>query len=165
MVLYNDGTMKAYNVSKDGFNLTREMKKGIRHIWQFGPVLVQEGKGTLKSKYRTRHPRNIIGYYEPGHYVLVTVDGRTKKAIGMTEEEEVELMLSLGCQEAMNLDGGTSAVMTFMGKIISSPSNMGTGRAEGGRKLLDMVLFGEFDAEGNAPALADIPPEKFRIAE
>ena len=165
MVLYNDGTMKAYNVSKDGFNLTREMKKGIRHIWQFGPVLVQEGKGTLKSKYRTRHPRNIIGYYEPGHYVLVTVDGRTKKAIGMTEEEEVELMLSLGCQEAMNLDGGTSAVMVFMGEIISSPSNMGTGRAEGGRKLLDMVLFGEFDAEGNAPALADIPPEKFRIAE
>jgi len=52
-----------------------------------------------------------------------------------------------------------------MGEIISSPSNMGTGRAEGGRKLLDMVLFGEFDAEGNAPALADIPPEKFRIAE
>ena len=165
MVLYNDGTMKAYNVSKDGFNLTREMKKGIRHIWQFGPVLVQEGKGTLKSKYRTRHPRNILGYYEPGHYVLVTVDGRTKKAIGMTEEEQVELMLSLGCQEAMNLDGGTSAVMVFMGEIISSPSNMGTGRAEGGRKLLDMVLFGEFDAEGNAPALADIPPEKFRIAE
>jgi len=77
----------------------------------------------------------------------------------------VELMLSLCCQEAMNVDCGTSSMMVFMGNIISSPSNMGTGLAEGWRKLLDMVLFGEFDAEGNAPALADIPPEKFRIAE
>ena len=97
--------------------------------------------------------------------MVVAVDGRTKKAIGMTEEEEAELMYSLGCQEAMNMDGGTSAVMVFMGKIISSPSNMGTGRAEGGRKLLDMVLLGEFDAEGNAPALSDIPAEKYREME
>ncbi len=161
MVLYADGTMKAFNVRKDGFNLTKEMKKGIRHIWQFGPVLVQNGAITLRSNTMIRHPRIILGYYEPGHYVVVTVDGRTKKAIGMTEEEEAELMLSLGCQEAMNLDGGTSAVMVFMGQIISSPSNMGTGRAEGGRELLDMVLFGEYDADGNAPDLADIPAEKY----
>ncbi len=165
MVLYNDGTMKAYNVRKEGFNLTKEMKKGIRHIWQFGPVLVQDGKAALNSKYKTRHPRNIIGYYEPGHYVLVTVDGRTKKAIGMTEAEQVELMLSLGVQEAMNLDGGTSAVMTFMGQIISSPSNMGTGKSEGGRRLLDMVLFAEYDAEGNAPALSEIPAEKVKFTK
>ena len=161
MVLYEDGTMKAFNVRKDGFNLAKEMKKGIRHIWQFGPVLVQNGKNTLKAKSMIRHPRIMLGYYEPGHYVVVTVDGRTKKAIRMTEEEEAELMFSLGCQEAMNLDGGTSAVMVFMGQIISSPSNMGTGRAEGGRKLYDMVLFGEYDANGNAPALTDIPAEKY----
>lgn len=166
MVLYNDGTMKAFKIEREGFNLTKEMKKGIRHIWQFGPVLVQNGENALtNSKSMTRHPRIMIGYYEPGHYVLVTVDGRTKKAIGMTEIEMAEFMAALGCQEAMNLDGGTSAVMTFMGKIISSPSNMGTGRAEGGRKLLDMVLFGEYDAEGNALALSEIPAEKFRMME
>ncbi len=165
MVLYEDGTIHTFNVRKGGFNLNKEMQKGIRHIWQFGPVLVQNGQIVLKSNHIIRHPRIILGYYEPGHYVVVTVDGRTKKAIGMTEEEEAELMFSLGCQEAMNMDGGTSAVMVFMGKIISSPSNMGTGRAEGGRKLLDMVLFGEFDAEGNAPALSDIPPEKYRVME
>lgn len=163
MVLYEDGTMKTFNLRKDGFNLNKEMKKGIRHIWQFGPALVQNGKNILRSITMIRHPRIILGYYEPGHYVLVTVDGRTKKAIGMTEEEEAELMLSLGCQEAMNLDGGTSAVMVFMGQIISSPSNMGTASSEGGRKLLDMVLFGEFDAEGNAPALEDIPTEKYTL--
>lgn len=161
MVLYNDGTMKTFNTVKDGFNLNKEMKKGIRHIWQFGPVLVQNGKNVLKARNMIRHPRIMLGYYEPGHYVVVTVDGRTKKAIGMTEDEQAELMLSLGCQEAMNLDGGTSAVMVFMGQIISSPSNMGTGRAEGGRELLDMVLFGEYDADGNAPDLSDIPAEKY----
>lgn len=165
MVLYNDGTMKAFNTRREGFNLTKEMKKGIRHIWQFGPTLVQNGKIALSSKNKTRHPRNIIGYYEPGHYVLVMVDGRTKKAIGMTEQEEAELMVSLGVQEAMNLDGGTSAVMTFMGEIISAPSTMGTGRSEGGRPLYDMVLFAEYDAEGNAPALSEIPAEKFTIMD
>ena len=66
MVMYNDGTMKTFDVLRSGFNLRAEMKKGIRHIWQFGPILVQNGKDMQKGKSSTRHPRIMLGYYEPG---------------------------------------------------------------------------------------------------
>ncbi len=164
-VLYADGTMKVFNLNKDKFNLDAEKAKGIVHAWQFGPALIQDGEICQKfASYGTKHPRLILGYYEPGHYVVVAVDGRSKTSVGMSSSEMAELMKALGCKEAMNLDGGTSAVMTFMGKVISNPSGEdkdGDGRA--GRNLKDMILFAEYDSEGNAPALSDLPSEKYKV--
>ena len=161
MFLYEDGTMQA--IRRSELNLSKEEKKGIVHAWQFGPVLVHEGKPAEGyNVYGTRHSRIIIGYYEPGHYVAVAVDGRRKDAVGMNNYEMVELMHSLGCQEAMNLDGGTSAIMTFMGKIINDPpGDDKDGDGKGGRNLVDMLLFAEYDANGDAPALDTIRADKF----
>ena len=166
-ILYKDGTMKVFNVEKDKdrLNLKNEEKKGIMHAWQFGPALVQNGE--LASKfptYGTRHPRIMVGYYEPGHYVVVAVDGRSKKAVGMNNGEMANLMKDLGCVEAMNLDGGTSAMMVFMGECISHPSGEDTdGDGKAGRNLKDMLLFAEYDSEGNAPALEDVDKDKLRM--
>ena len=159
MVLYEDGTMKA--VRRSEFSLSKE--ENIVHAWQFGPVLVHEGKPTEGyNVYGTRHSRIMFGYYEPGHYVAVAVDGRRKDAIGMNNYEMVELMKSLGCSEAMNLDGGTSAIMTFMGKIINDPpGDDKDGDGKGGRNLVDMLLFAAYDANGDAPALDTIRADKF----
>lgn len=162
-VIYQDGSMKVFERTE--FSMREAEKKGVRHIWQFGPTLVSDGKMVRDFPTRaTRHPRVIIGYYEPGHYCLVAVDGRSKTAIGMTDREMAELMLELGCQEAMNLDGGNSAMMVFMGKCISHPSGAdkdNDGKAD--RRLKDMVLFAEYDEEGNAPALDDVDAEKVRM--
>ena len=80
----------------------------------------------------------------------------------MNNYEMVELMQSLGCQEAMNLDGGTSAIMTFMGKIINDPpGDDKDGDGKGGRNLVDMLLFAAYDANGDAPALDTIHADKF----
>ena len=162
-VVYTDGSMKVFHRTR--FNVYEAMEKGIYHAWQFGPALVSDGVMTKDFPVRaTRHPRIILGYYEPGHYCLVAVDGRSKTALGMTEREMAELMLELGCREAMNLDGGTSAMMVFMGECISHPSGVdkdGDGKA--GRKLKDMLLFAEYDEQGVAPALEDVDPEKVRV--
>lgn len=164
IALYKDGTMKTFRVGKDKLDTKAEASNGMLHAWQFGPVLVQNGEIAGQfAAYGTRHPRNMIGYFEPGHYVIVTCDGRSKKSIGMNQYEMAVLMKTLGCKDAMNLDGGTSAIMTFMGKCISIPSGVdkdGDGKA--GRNLVDMILFAEYDAEGNAPALEDIPAEKVK---
>ncbi len=164
-VLYNDGTIRIINPNRERFNPKAEIENGAVHAWQFGPTLVHEGVPAEGfSEYGTRHPRCILGYYEPGHYVLVTVDGRTKTAIGMNVYEMVELMHSLGCVEAYNLDGGTSAVLTFMGEIISNPSGSGND-GEGGRNLADMLIFAEYDEAGNAPALDTITDYKKPAAD
>ena len=91
------------------------------------------------------------------------MDGRSKTALGMTEREMAELMLELGCQEALNLDGGTSAILVFMGVCINNPCGADTdGDGKGDKQLKDMLLFAEYDEQGAAPALEDVNMEKVK---
>ncbi len=166
IVIYNDGTVKAINRNNnESFRYNKEQNEhgGIRHALQFGPILVQDGKAVQGLKKNGRHPRIMFGYYEPGHYVAVAVDGRKKKkAIGMTEIEMAQLMESLGCECAMNLDGGTSAVMLFMGRTINTPSGVDKdGDGIAGRNIVDMLEFAEYDENGVAPALSTVYANKF----
>ena len=119
-------------------------------IWQtflFGPTLLDsEGKRMTQfnSTVGIKNPRSVIGYYEPGHYCFVQVDGRNtqsqlepgKKNRGMTLTELSQFMEELGCQAAYNLDGGQSSVMYFNGSLHSTPQS-------GGRRLGDAVLIAE----------------------
>ena len=107
--------------------------------WSFGPRLLVDGK--LPERYNSsltrRHPRAAIGYYEPGHYCLVAVDGRQEGyALGMTLEQLSELMLHLGCKEAYNLDGGQTAMMLFSGQPVNRPYR-------GGRRVSDIIYFND----------------------
>lgn len=141
-VLYTDGTMKVYTATPDHERLAIEAEQGM--IWQtfvFGPGLLDEnGKALEKftaNDVEPKNPRAVIGYYEPGHYCLVQVDGRgTFSAIepgadneGMTMTELAQFMESIGCKAAYNLDGGQSAAMWFRDDVISTPYH--NGRAVG----------------------------------
>ena len=162
--IYRDGSMKVFNLKKNQkFNYSKEDKQngGILHALQFGPVLVQDGKIPSGLKEKERHPRIIFGCCEPGHYIAVAVDGRTKKSVGMTEQEMAELMLSLGCTDAINLDGGNSAVMLFMGKTINIPSGKDLDHdGVAGRNILDLLAFAEYDENGVAPDLSELHADR-----
>lgn len=124
-ILYADGTMET--VSGEDFDLEAARARGAYQTFTFGPTLLKNGeiptdyncaKGLLK-----RAPRAAIGYYEPGHYCLVVVDGRQDgHSKGLSMEGMSRLFYQLGCSEAYNLDGGASAAMIFRGELISSPS-------------------------------------------
>ncbi|MBR5095012.1 MAG: phosphodiester glycosidase family protein, partial [Oscillospiraceae bacterium] len=86
---------------------------------------------------RPVHPRTAIGYYEPGHYCFVVVDGRQwGHSDGAEIADLARLMESLGCTLAYNLDGGASSMMIFHGKTVDKPSN-------GGRYINDMLIITE----------------------
>jgi len=68
-----------------------------------------------------RNPRTAIGYTKDNHIILITADGREGSSIGMTLVELGRLMQSLGCVNAMNLDGGGSTVMYVNGNIVNKP--------------------------------------------
>ena len=141
-VLYTDGTMKVYTAAPDHQQMAQEMENGL--IWQtfvFGPGLLNEqGKAMddfSSSDVAPKNPRAAIGYYEPGHYCLVQVDGRGTLSVleektdneGMTLAELSQFMESLGCAAAYNLDGGQSAAMWYRDRVISTPYH--NGRAVG----------------------------------
>lgn len=160
-VIYKDGSMKTFLLKNETFNLNKELKNGAWHAWQFGPILIRNYEpGPDYARYMLGYKaRNMLGYYEPGHYVLVTCDAYQDDAKGMTEEDMMQTMKSLGVKEAFNLDGGVSSVMVFMGEVINRPTPHG---GEEGRPLVDMLVFAEYDADGNAPDLSTVTPAKFK---
>ncbi len=135
-VLYYDGTMETY--SFQSFDVERAIAGGAWQAWDFGPALL-DATGNAITEFQTgisgENPRIAIGYWEPGHYCLVAVDGRQSHSKGMTLAELAELFESLGCKRAYNLDGGHSAVMTWQGEIFSSPSK------PGGRDISDIIYL------------------------
>ncbi len=136
-VLYYDGTMKTYDYA--AFSIDRAIRDGAWQIWDFGPSLLDQNQKAITQfdpGIAGENPRVAIGYYEPGHYVLVAVDGRQSHSRGMTLAELARLFESLGCREAYNLDGGGSAVMTWDGQIYSKPS-----KGTGGRDISDIIFI------------------------
>ena len=133
-VLYWDGTMKTFDPFQ--FNAEQEIQNGAYQGWCFGPALM-DGQGHAATNFNTTvkkaNPRSVIGYYEPGHYCLVAVDGRSNKSKGMTIVQLAALMESLGCTQAYNLDGGQSSIMAAGTTVINKP-------IDGGRKSSDFIM-------------------------
>ncbi len=67
------------------------------------------------------NPRTAVGYTRNQHAILLVVDGRQTASQGVTLPELAQIMLDLGCVEAMNLDGGGSTQMAVGGQLINLP--------------------------------------------
>ena len=92
-----------------------------------GPLLVQDKKKVTlpqTSLVIARHPRSCIGTVGKHKVILLTLDGRTAQASGMTLIQLADLMLLLNCSEAVNLDGGGSTTMFIRGKPFNGVVNM-----------------------------------------
>lgn len=139
-VLFWDGSMEIYPAGE--FDAEAVMAMGAYQAWTFGPNLLGENGEALTGfedmgvyeGIASKNPRTAIGYFQPGHYALVVVDGRSDDSRGISLENLSALMESLGCKKAYNLDGGNSAVMVYDGQNINNPS-------KGGRESSDAILI------------------------
>ena len=123
-VLNWDGTMDIYQPGQ--VDEQKLIGRGAYQSWIFGPSLLDaNGKANDKfwtwSYIRRSHPRTAIGYFEPGHYCLLLVDGRQKTSRGMFLDEMAKVFEDLGCRAAYNLDGGHCSFMEMNGKVINNP--------------------------------------------
>jgi hypothetical protein len=87
-----------------------------------GPALVRGGKALEWHNTQVRHPRTAIGW-NSHYFYIVEVDGRQHGlSVGMTFPELADYMVKLGCNEALNVDGGGSATFWLYGQVVNSPS-------------------------------------------
>lgn len=125
LAMYRNGKME---IIYDQLNADPEqlIRSGVRDTWTFGPVLVDEGKCVVTAdESDSYHPRTALGYYSPGHYCLVVVDGRQSGySSGILLKDLGVLMEQLGCRLAYNFDGGASSQMVADGALINRPSVM-----------------------------------------
>ena len=139
-VLYYDGTVKTY--SDAAFDMQEAVSNGAWQAWSFGPALLHEDGTALtdaeiKSSLKPDNPRTALGYYEPGHYCFVVVDGRQSGySAGMRLNELAAFMESIGCKQAYNLDGGATSVMALHGEVYNRPY-------DNGRGCSDILYIGE----------------------
>ena len=98
---------------------------GVKVAIGGGPILVRGGKAVSFNGTSPRAPRTAIGWNSK-YIFLVVVDGRQRSlSIGMDFPELAEYLVKLGCEEAMNLDGGGSTTMWVHGQVVNSPSQGG----------------------------------------
>ena len=115
-----------------------------------GPVLLKDGKvvnsweaelfygnGSDDKMPEERHPRTAIGITSNGLLILFVCEGRgmTEGVQGMTFAEEAEVLKSLGCTDALNLDGGGSSCLLVGGQETIKPSD-GSQRPVGSAVIL-----------------------------
>ncbi|MEN6595198.1 MAG: phosphodiester glycosidase family protein [Clostridiaceae bacterium] len=119
---------------------------GVTNAFSFGPTLIRDGVVNINGtryKITGRNPRVGVGMVEPGHFVVIVVDGRVPAySHGATLRNFMHLFYSQGCTQAYNLDGGSSAAMVFMGEYLNQHSRL-EGGAVGMRRLPDMLLWGK----------------------
>lgn len=113
-----------------------------------GPVLVQNGLVQITNNEEMKfsgkavfdkHPRTAIGYTKDGLLIIMALEGRFPgKAEGADLKQLANLLAQLGCQEAMNLDGGGSSCLLINGKETITPSDK-----EGQRPVPGVLLIQE----------------------
>jgi hypothetical protein len=94
------------------------------------PKLVEDGVAlssysSAPSHCPDRHPRSAVGLsHDRRTLILVVVDGRSTSSSGMTCPELAALMVDLGADTALNLDGGgSSAIWTQATGVLNDPSD------------------------------------------
>ena len=72
--------------------------------------------------YDNRDPRTAVGYTANNHVIMLVADGRQVSSQGVGLPELAQIMIDLGCVEAMNLDGGGSTQMAVGNQLVNNPS-------------------------------------------
>lgn len=143
LVISTDGSFSV--IEEEDISAEALLDGGARQVLSFGPALVVDGKIAVSQNDEVdqamrNNPRTAIAQLGPLHYLLVVSDGRTKESQGLSLYELAQLLITLDVQTAYNLDGGGSATMVFMGKVINNPTTNGKTIKE--RSVSDIVCIG-----------------------
>ncbi|MEQ8819721.1 MAG: phosphodiester glycosidase family protein [Sumerlaeia bacterium] len=126
-----------------------------------GPLLIEGGEipsaqfKKIGPHCTSRHPRSAVGVTTSGTLILLTADGRTQDAAGLTCEQLAQLMRDLGCVDALNLDGGGSTTLWAAGEphggVVNYPSDNGRYDHRGERESANAIAVVAPPAAGPTP--------------
>ena len=142
LAMYPDGRMEVYE--SDEKTADEYLAMGVTNTLCFGPWLIRDGQmntDTIDKYNNSPNPRVAFGMVEPGHTFAMMLEGRHKGSHGGLISFLAERMLEKGCTVAINLDGGQSACMLFMGEQINV---VGGSKNKGGaaRKSTELLAIG-----------------------
>ena len=119
VAFYPDGSINVH--SSVEMSAAEYLRNNAYLVYSFGPYLIRDGEMSDRALNArdSKQPRYGFGMVEPGHHVAILCEGRLKRSKGVNLTELAEYLLDKGCTEAINLDGGQTAVMVFMGQQLN----------------------------------------------
>lgn len=128
-------------------DVSSPVHEDTRDAVEFMPALIIDGELLTNdpgwSVYSGTNPRSVIGQSEKGEALLLVIEGRLPgRSLGTSVKECAEIMKRHNCMQAMNLDGGTSAIMWYDGEYVTKCSNTATPE---GRYLPNAFVYKKVD--------------------
>ena len=150
MAILPDGSLRVFY--NDEHTAEEYLAMGAKDVLCFGPWLVRDGEinPNFGERVSSPQPRLALGMVEPGHYVCIMAEGRmSRTSVGTFLPTMAKLLRDKGCVEALNLDGGQTAVISFMGTRINRIGSYNDGKTTP-RSAMEMLVVGT--SEQVAPA-------------
>ncbi len=120
------------------------LERGAETVLSFGPVLIRDGEIPKLSDdaYTHLEPRCAIGVVERSHFIALLVEGRKVHSDGADLQSCAEILLEAGCTDALNLDGGNTAAMLFLGESVQLTDQGGIDVND--RSIPDILCVGSY---------------------
>lgn len=92
---------------------------------EFTPALIVDGEIVVDGStlYSALNPRCVLGQGTDEAVMLLTIEGRLIDSLGTDAPTCAEILAGYDCYQAMNVDGGTSAILWYEGEYITRCSN------------------------------------------
>ncbi|MBR5345645.1 MAG: phosphodiester glycosidase family protein [Clostridia bacterium] len=145
LAFFPDGHIESYLSTEK--SAQDYLDAGAYDVYCFGPCLIRDGEPTpyIATANTSYNPRYAFGTVEPGHYVAILCEGRLARSKGVQMKYLAELLQREGCDIAVNLDGGQTAVFCFMGKQLNQVDKS----IPYGRKQAEILAFGTSEQVGD----------------
>ena len=106
------------------------------------PALIRDGEKLENQDWTGEQPRACFGAGDQGIYMLV-IEGRypDEGIRGTSVNTCADILLAYGCRNAINMDGGSSAILWYDGESVTQSSSV-TLRYTGGRPLPNAWVYG-----------------------
>jgi exopolysaccharide biosynthesis protein len=144
IVIYNNGSSDI--IPTQGAQRMPNIN-GVEDALVTGPLLIQNHQISALQKRPfndLKHPRSAVCITNKEIW-LIAVDGRHKEAVGLSLNELSQFLLTCGCPDAINLDGGGSTTLFINTKkkygIVNHPSDNKKFDADGERPVANILYL------------------------
>lgn len=109
---------------------------------EFRPALIVGGEMQQDEYFTSQMPRACIGQTQTGEILMLVIEGRMpdEGIYGADVNTCAAILQRYGCAQALNVDGGTSAMLWFDGEYVTRCSNSNL-RESGGRLLPNAFVY------------------------
>ena len=116
--------------------------EGTYSAAEFTPALIKSGEKIEDQYWTGEQPRACFGTGKYGVYMLV-IEGRYPEdnIRGTSVNTCSDILLAYGCRDALNMDGGSSAILWYDGAYVTQSSSKPL-RYTGGRPLPNAWVYG-----------------------